>query len=151
MPDHGRKVLLNSKASETTPRSLRLFLLLCGALLFADCFYGMFRPEKNIRDTFPKLIVAVACTGACGFRKKIYLAPEGIARQTQSWFTRNEDVLPWEQVRHVTLAFRKGDMLALFEKGTMGWKVPCSREDEDTLRAILKEHIPNVEIETLGR
>ena len=146
-----REVLLDSKASVTTPRSLRLCMLLCGVLLFGNCFYEMFRLGKTIQDTFPKLIVAVACTYACGFRKKLYLAPEGIIRETRNWFTRNEDTLPWEQIRHVTLAFRRNDMLALFEKGTMGWKIPCNRQDEAALRAILKKHIPNVEIETLGR
>ena len=151
MPGTDRKVLLDSKVSETTPRSLRLCMLVCGVLLFGSSFYEMSRLEKTIRDTFPKLIIAVACTYAYGFRKKIYLAPEGIVRETQSWFSRNEDTLPWEQIRHVTLAFRRNDMLVLLEKGTMGWKVPCRREDETALRTILKEHLPNVEIETLGR
>ena len=95
------------------------------------------------------LIVGAACVFASGFCKEIRLTPEGIVRRTRSWFSSGEEILPWARVRHVTLAFRKDEMLALFEKGTMGWKVPYRRRDEDALRRILKKHIPDTEIETL--
>lgn len=146
-----REVLLDSKNPGSMTPALRVGTFLLGLLLLGDCLYDAFHSENTFRGTFSKLFIGVVCVCASGFRKTIYLAPEGIVRRTRGWFSTGEEILPWSQIRHVTLAFRKDDMLALFEKGTMGWKVPCRRQDEEALRRILKERIPDTEIETLGR
>jgi hypothetical protein len=102
-----------------------------------------------LAETFPELLAGAACLYGSLFRKRIYLAPEGIVRETQSPFACGREVLPWSEVRHVTLAFRKQDMLALFEKGTMGWRVPYRRNQEAALREILARCLPGAEIENL--
>ncbi|MDR1875563.1 MAG: hypothetical protein LBQ90_11210 [Synergistaceae bacterium] len=144
-----RKILLDSKTPWAMSGGLRVFMLFFGLLLAGGHFYDTLRRALPFRDAFPKLIVGAACVYGSLFRKKIYLAPEGIVRETQTPLARNREILPWSEVRHVTLAFRKKDMLVLFEKGTMGWKVLCEREQEQVLRKILGQRLPGVEIDVL--
>lgn len=144
-------MLLDSKTSGQTPRSLRICILICGLLLLGSYLHGTLREGKPLRETFPEPLLGAVCFYAAGFRKKIYFAPEGIVRETRSWLTRNEEILPWNEIKHVTLAFGKNDMLAFFEKGTMGWRVLCHRRDEDALRKIMKERLPDSEVSVMGQ
>ena len=50
----------------------------------------------------------------------------------------------------MTLAFRGDKMMAFFEVETTGWKVLFSRDQEERVRDILDEMIPDVEVADLG-
>ena len=77
-------------------------------------------------------------------------APEGVVRETRCWGKSRVDLLPWQEVEHVTLAFFKGDMMAFFERrdSVRGVRLYFSRQDEWPLRGLLKEFIPGVEVAT---
>ena len=143
-------ILLESRISRSYPQYLFVLMFVFGLLLLSNSLYDICR-RLPPRDAISKAAVGGACLYASRFRKRIYLAPDGIVKETESWFTRNETLLPWEEVLHVTLAFRKNEMLALFERGVTGWKVPFDAHQEQALRKILKEYIPEIEVGTLGR
>ncbi len=97
-----------------------------------------------------QIFIGLCALYVLGFRKKLYLGTEGVVRETKSWFLNNRDVLPWSEIRHVTLAFRRDKMLALFERDLTGWKLLFPRSVEGELRETLREFIPEVEVSTLG-
>ena len=145
-----REVLLDSKVSGIKPLYLGGFMFVFGLTLLSKGLYDVAQSQE-FSKIFPQFIVGGACLYGSGFRKKIYFSREGIVKETTSWLNSNEEVLPWRDIRHVTLAFKKNDMLGLFERGALGWKVLCDRKQEGALRVLLEKYIPSIEIDTLGK
>lgn len=150
MPSSAPEVLLLSKASGVASRYRTSLALLLGLGFLALCVYELYRGHPP-REVLSKIFVGAALTYGSGYRKKISLTPEGIVKETRTFFSESRQVLAWEEVKHVTLAFKRDEMMGLFERGLMGWKVPFGREQEGALREILKERLPTVEVDTLGR
>jgi hypothetical protein len=60
-------------------------------------------------------------------------------------------VLLWQDVKSVTLAFRGKNMMALFEVEATGWKVLFSKDQEQEVRDVLDEMLPDVVIDVLNQ
>lgn len=139
-------VLLESRTKTPFPEWMRWLFFAIGIYLLGDSL----RRFLMVRSlTLHAFFVGAAVLYACGYRKRVYLSEEGIVRETRIWVNRNREVFPWNEVAYVSLAFRRKEMMAFFERGILGWKVLFDREQETLLREILKEHCPGIEVNTL--
>lgn len=147
MDKNDTNILLLSlfKGETSFIRNVSIFAL--GLLFLAWGAYKLYL-KNPLQDFLPPLLIGFALSYSSGYRKKIYLSPEGLVKETASFFSVSRQSLPWTEIRHVTLMFRKNEMLGFFEQGIKGWKIPFEREQENTLRQILKKYIPNIEIDT---
>jgi hypothetical protein len=104
-------------------------------------------------DTRPisYLAVGIICLLCSSYRKSFTLSSEGIVREQSVFGRRYREVLPWVQVRSVTLAFKGNSMMVLFEKGIKGWRVLFNREEEQSVRSIVLENRPDIKIEVLQK
>lgn len=127
-----------SRSGTPFPKWMSWLVLVVGLLLVAD----------GMRDfAFHKLFVGACCAYAAGYRKKMYLADEGIVRESGTWFRKGREVLPWDEVKFVTLAFKGKEMMAFFERDITGWKLLFDREQEAEVRKMLARKIPKVEVD----
>lgn len=127
-----------SRSGTPFPKWMSWIVIVVGLLLVAD---GM------RTFAFHKLFVGACCAYAAGYKKKMYLSDEGIVRESGTWFHKGREVLPWGEVKFVTLAFRGKEMMAFFERDITGWKVLFGREQEEEVRAMLGRQIPTVEVD----
>jgi hypothetical protein len=139
-------ILLETKSGTPFPEWMRWLFGAIGIYLLGDSL-RRFLTVKSL--SFHALFVGGAVLYACGYRKRIYLSEEGIVRETRTWMNRNREVFPWNELAHVGLAFRGNQMMAFFERDIFGWKVLFERSQEETLRKILGEFAPKVEITTI--
>ncbi len=139
-------VRLLSKSGQQ-PKWIRGVLLILGMLILGQALQRYLMTDKGALAPF---LVGAACFFLAGLQKRLYLAPEGVVRETRCWGKSRVDLLPWQEVEHVTLAFFKGDMMAFFERrdSVRGVRLYFSRQDEWPLRGLLKEFIPGVEVAT---
>jgi hypothetical protein len=77
-----------------------LFLLADGLRLYLSATL-----ETGFNRFFPYLIVGGALLYFSGFKKRIFLSPEGLVLESKSWMGSNSQILAWKDVAHVTLAF----------------------------------------------
>jgi hypothetical protein len=124
-----------------------LFLLADGLRLYLSATL-----EAGFNRFFPYLIVGGALLYFSGFKKRIFLSPEGVVRESKSWTGSTSQLLPWKDVAHVTVAFRKNQMMCFFERreGVTGIKVLFDRDQEEAIRNILATYCPTVEVNTLS-
>ena len=95
------------------------------------------------------LFIGLVCLYGAGISRRLYLAEIGVVREMHSWGRVVRRVLPWREVTRVSLAFRGRQMMAFFESGDTGWKVPFLREQEEALRGVVEDLAPDLEIEVL--
>lgn len=139
-------ILLETKSNTPFPEWMRWLFGAIGIFLLGDSL-RRFLTVKSL--SVHALFVGGAVLYACGYRKRIYLSEEGIVRESRTWMNRNREVFPWNELAHVGLAFRGKQMMAFFERDILGWKVLFDRSQEESLRKILGEYAPNVEITTI--
>jgi hypothetical protein len=139
-------VLLESRSNTPFPEWMRWTFGVIGIYLLGDSL-RRFLTVKSL--SFHAFFVGGAILYACGYRKRIYLSEEGIIRETRTWLNRNREIFSWKELAHVGLAFRRNQMMAFFERDILGWKVLFDRSQEESLRKILEEYAPGIEITTI--
>lgn len=121
---------------------------LLGVLLVGDAMRSFFFGSGG--QVSAKFIIGAACLYVIGASKAFYVSEEGVVKETRTWLGRRREVLAWNEVKFVTLAFRGDKMLAFFERDTSGWKVLFRRSDGDALRALIAQMAPGVEVDLVG-
>ena len=137
--------LLVSKSSRTingwrrfTFGALAAYLAVTGVMEFMN-------------EGFSQKIVINAFLCVCGllvlkFEKKIYASPLGFVKDTHTWFSHHREVLPWSEVRHVTLVTKGTGLTAFIEKDVIGWKLLFERNDMAALDGLFKKYAPKVKV-----
>ena len=140
---------IDSLSGSPMPRWMKACIAGAGVLLLGTAMQGYLTGRGD--SLVAKFFVGAACLYALGFDKKLYVADEGIVKETKTWLNRNREVFPWDEVKFVTLAFRGGQMMAFFERGVTGWKLLFRRDQEEPLRGLIRRKIPQVEVDTVGK
>jgi hypothetical protein len=120
-----------------------------GMALFYSA-YSAFLEEGFHRKFVCNAILGAVCAFGAGINRRLYLSDVGIVRETRSWGRVVRRVLPWDDIKRVTLAYRGDIMTAFFETGPTGWKAPFLRSQEDEVLDIIDDMIPDADVETLG-
>lgn len=94
-------------------------------------------------------IISIVCLIGAGVNKRVYLADCGVVRDISWWGRRVRRILWWDEVTRVSIAKRGRVMMAFFEQGESGWKVPFRPDEERVVLDIVKDMIPDVEVEHL--
>jgi hypothetical protein len=143
-------VLISSTLSKPMPKWMSAAAIVLGVVFWATAYRSY--AEAGLHDKVAyNLFVGLVCLWGAGIRRKLYLSDVGVVREVHSWGRVVRRVLPWEDVAHVSLAFRGKQMMAFFEVDKSGWKMPFAGEREDDVRDLLEEMIPDVEVETIER
>ena len=141
-------VLCDSAANKPMPKWMSTMAIGL-AVLFLLTAYREYSEGGQTGKLVFNLFIGFVCVLGAGISRRIYLSDEGVVREMRSWGRVSRRILPWEDVRFVTLAFRGDRMMVFFEVDTTGWKVLFSREQENCVRDILDEKIPDVEVNVL--
>lgn len=150
-PEGGDPILLDSKSSRTPSAGTRAALAGFGLLLVGHAVRSWLVAQGAPSLRLSQMFVGIACILTVGWRRTLSLTADGILRRTSRWGARRSELLPWADVRHVTLVPRRGELTALFERKELtGLKVLFDRDQEQALRAILERCLPDgTEVQTL--
>ncbi len=132
------------------PKPLRLFALLGGIFLLSYALLAFL----TIKDkSFLYFLTGGGMLFISGFHKRAFLAPQGVVRESRSWTGKNVQILTWEQISHVTLVYRRDQMMVFFERGeeTTGIRMLFDRDQEERVRGIFKEYIPSIPLESMDK
>jgi hypothetical protein len=142
------KVLCDSLVSKPMPKWMSAAAIAVGFALFYGA-YSAFAAGAPLSRLFFYAAPGAVCIAGAGISKKLYLSDVGIVRETHSWGRVIRTVLPWKDVKHVTLAYKGENMIAFFEVGLTGWKAPFSRSQDSEVRDVIEEMLPDTEVDTL--
>ena len=137
--------LLVSKSSRTingwrrfTFGALAAYLAVTGVMEFMNEGFS----QKTVINAF----LCVCGLLVLKFEKKIYASPLGFVKDTHTWFSHHREVLPWSEVRHVTLVTKGTGLTAFIEKDVIGWKLLFERNDMAALDGLFKKYAPKVKV-----
>jgi hypothetical protein len=151
MPDDkmSPKVLADSLYSKPTPKWMFSAGLILGLIL--ECrAAASFVADGLSRAPVIDMLLGAICAYSAGISRKMYLSDIGIVREMRGWGRVVRRVISWNDVRHVSLAFRADKMMAFFEIDAKGWKVLFSKDQEQIVRDILYKMLPDsVDVKTL--
>lgn len=122
-----------------------------GLLLLANAVWGLSRGESVGRSASQAIIGLLAFW--CSFwSRTVSLTSQGILRKSRGMGHSHEELLPWSDVVHLTLAFRGEDMILLVDHGHVReLRIPFRRSQEEHLRSVLSRCLPHGEVETLEK
>ena len=148
---NGDSILLDSKSSRMPSAGARAALACFGLALAVHAVHSWLADGGSSSLRLSQIFVGIVCILASGWRRALSLTADGLLRRTIRWGTRKSELLPWADVRHVTLVLRRTELVALFEREALtGIKVLFDRDQEQALRAILERHLPEgAEVQTL--
>jgi hypothetical protein len=104
------------------------------------------RDSANLKEAGYSLIIAAGFFIALKYEKLIYISREGFVKETHTWFTHHREILRWDEVRFITLMYRRRDLMLFAERDTLGWKVPFELSQAGEVKALLERYIPEVEV-----
>ena len=84
------------------------------------------------------------------YEKRIYVSPLGFVKETHTWVSHHRELLPWREVKYVTLTTKGNRMLALIEKDAIGWKLFFAKDDLARLKEILKQYAPKIPVNDIS-
>jgi len=131
------EAIIESQSSYSASLKMKVVLFLFGVY----CIYSAFSAFEIY-----KVIVAIVAFYGIVYKKKIYVSSNGLVREVRGVLGTSVEVLPWEDVKGVTIVYKGDSMMAFFEKGITGWKILFKREDEKLLRELLDKHAPDAEV-----
>jgi hypothetical protein len=142
------KILCDS-SNKPTPKWMSASAVTLGSVLLYYAYWAFL--DVGFRSKFVyNALLGVVCVVGAGISRRLYLSEVGIVRETRGWGRVIRRVLPWRDVKHVTLAYRGDMMMAFFEVGSTGWKVPFSRNQKGDVMGVIGEMLPDIELDTLG-
>lgn len=139
---------LTTTLGSPLPKGMKSLSLVIGLVIVSSWLYQLIKGESR---PISYLAVGVICLVCSSYRKSFILCSEGIVREQAVFGRRYREILPWQQVRSVSLAFKGHSMMVLFEKGIKGWRVLFNREEEHSVRRVVLENRPDIKIEVLQK
>ncbi len=130
------------------PKWMAVMAIAFGVVFLATGLKG-FTSGQPILPVIYNIAIGSICIYGSSIQRRLYLSDVGIVREIKAWGRHVRRVLPWDDVKFVSLAFRRSDMMVFFEVDVTGWKVLFSRDQEGLVREILDDCIPDVEIKKL--
>ncbi len=152
-------ILLDSKSSRLPSKNVRLSIFALGIFLLGNLVWLALQQKISLGSgSFSAHIsqgfVGIACLiGAC-WHRTLCLTTEGVFRESfllgAGQNRRRSELLPWGKIEHVSLAFRKNEMMVLFDRGELtGIRVLFDKGQEEALRGILKQYLPGIRVDVL--
>ena len=74
-----------------------------------------------------------------------------MVKETHTRITHHREVMKWEEIQFVTLMHKRVGTMVFLERDSLGWKVLFERDQEDDLKRIFKQYIPDIEINEIDR
>nr|WP_321501039.1 hypothetical protein [uncultured Dethiosulfovibrio sp.] len=147
-----RQVLCLSK-SGYYPTWTKYLSAAAGVVLVAGGIWRIAGQASGFGQIYPYLFVGLGLLYFSRSEKKIYLSPEGIVKETKTLLSSSEEVLPWSKVAHVTIATKRKEFMAFFERygEIKGLRVLFNREQEQTVRGIISKMCPKTEVNTIQK
>ena len=143
-------VLCDSKMSKPMPRYVFVMAIAFGIVFLSMALKGFVSGESILRVLYNLAFSAICLYGAT-INKKLYVSDVGVVREMKALGRHVRRVLPWSDVKFVTLVFRRTEMMVFFEVDATGWKVLFSRDQESQIRDILEEYIPEVDVNVMEK
>lgn len=130
------------------PKWMVVMAIAFGIAFLATGLNG-FMSGRPILPVIYNIAIGAICIYGTSVQRRLYLSDVGVVREIRAWGRHVRRVLPWSDVKFVSFAFRRADMMVFFEVDITGWKVLFSRDQEDLVRDILDDYIPDVETQNL--
>ena len=138
--------ILPAESSVSFPKQMKYLSVLLGVFLMAEGVRGFVSPSgRGAYLAFPYFLVGAVCMYIFGYDRRLFLDREGVVRETAIWGRVLRDVTPWSLIVGISMTPAKGKVLAFFRKGTTGWRMRFSSEEE--LRSFLEDVAPDVPME----
>ena len=143
-------VLCDSKMSKPMPKYVFVMAIAFGIIFLSTALKGFVSGERILKVLYNLAFSAICLYGAT-ISKKLYISDVGVVREMKALGRHVRRVLPWSDVKFVTLVFRRAEMMVFFEEDVTGWKVLFSRDQEAQIRDILEEYIPDIEVKEMQK
>lgn len=99
----------------------------------------------------PNIILGFASFFALKYQKLVYVSPLGMVKETHTWITHHREIMKWEEMQFITFMHKQGATMVFLERDVLGWKVLFEKDQIDDLKKILKQYIPDIEINEIDR
>ena len=142
--------LLVSRSGMTTSNYKTATFAAIGVYLIGGTLWRYY--SLGITDkALPNIILGVASFFVLKYQKLVYLSPIGMVKETHTWITHHREVMKWKEIKFITLMHKKGETMVFLERDSLGWKVLFERDQVNDLKRILKQYIPDIEINEIDR
>lgn len=110
-------------------------------------YYSLGLTDKAV----PNIIIGVACFFALKYQKLVYISPIGAVKETHTWITHHRETMKWQEIKFITIMYKRNETMVFFERDMFGWKLLFERNQIDGLKKLFKKYIPDVEVNEIER
>lgn len=97
------------------------------------------------------IFIGLASFFALKYQKLIYISPVGVVKETHTWITHHREVMKWEDIKFITIMYKRGEAMVFFERDVLGWKVLFDESQIDALKELFKKYVPKVTVNDIKR
>jgi hypothetical protein len=122
---------------------------ICKSITFAlIAVYGfgtaawMYFMRGNTEHLASNLLIGCVAVFVINYRKLVYVAPEGMVRDTHTWFVSYRELLKWNDVKSVGIMYKGSEAMVFLEQDILGGKYMFERAQVGELKKLLKKYLP---------
>ena len=113
---------------------------ICKSITFAlIAVYGfgtaawMYFMRGNTEHLASNLLIGCVAVFVINYRKLVYVAPEGMVRDTHTWFVSYRELLKWNDVKSVGIMYKGSEAMGFLDKITWA-AILCERAQVGELK-----------------
>ena len=97
------------------------------------------------------ILIGLSSFFALKYQKLVYISPLGPVKETHTWITHHRETLRWDEIKFITIMYRRGEAMVFFERDVLGWKVLFDESQIDALKELFKKYVPKVTVNDIKR
>ncbi|HPI97709.1 MAG TPA: hypothetical protein PLV56_03105 [Synergistales bacterium] len=71
----------------------------------------------KLQQTLPYTVIGLGCLFVSGFKKLIYITPQGIVREYRTWGSKGKDLISWNDIGEIFIKEKGQELISTFCKG----------------------------------
>lgn len=122
---------------------------ICKSVTFAlIAVYGfgtaawMYFVHANTEHLASNLLIGCAAIFVINYRKLVYAAPEGMVRDTHTWFVHYREILKWSDVKSAGIMYKGNEAMVFLEQDVLGGKFMFEKAQIADLKKVFKKYLP---------
>lgn len=142
--------LLVSKSGYIATTCKSITFALIGVYGFGTAAW-MYFVNNSTQHLASNLLIGCAAVFVINYRKLVYVSPEGMARDTHTWFAHYRELLKWNDVKSIGIMYKGSEAMVFLEQDVLGGKYMFDANQIDDLKKLFKKYLPGKDINEIDR
>jgi len=121
-----------------------------GVYLLCYGFYSVYGHE-SVKTTIAALVMGALLLFASNFRKRCFIAAEGVVETVSSWSGRKDTLMPWNELYLISFVTEGENLTVYFDNGKKVFKLEFDSWQRKDIKQLAHKYAAGVDINEIRK